>query len=111
MGYVANDQDAFRAIADPNRRKMLDAMVAGEQTVGQLTALLGVRQPTVSQHLRVLRLAGLVGERREGRNCFYSTNPSELAEVAAWLAKYRAFWNDRLDALAVHLKRKESRGV
>ena len=107
MGYVAADQDPFRAIADPNRRLMLDAMMTGEQTVGQLTDLVKLRQPTVSQHLQVLRFAGLVSERREGRNSFYAVRPAELAAVADWLEKYRAFWTDRLDALEAHLQKKK----
>jgi len=107
MGYVAANQDPFRAIADPKRRVMLDAMMRGEKTVSELTALLQVRQPTVSQHLQVLRLAGLVGERREGRNTFYSAMPAELAMVGDWLDKYRDFWSNRLDALETHLKKKK----
>ena len=107
MGYVAADQDPFRAIADPKRRLMLDAMMRGERTVSELTTLLQVRQPTVSQHLQVLRLAGLVGERRDGRNTFYSLKPTELATVADWLDKYRDFWSDRLDALETHLKKRK----
>ncbi len=107
MGYVSADQDPFRAIADPKRRLMLDAMMVEEKTVGQLTNLLQVSQPTVSQHLQVLRLAGLVDERREGRNHFYSTRPAELASVADWLEKYRFFWISRLDALEVHLQKKK----
>jgi DNA-binding transcriptional ArsR family regulator len=110
MGYVAADQDPFRAIADPSRRTMLDAMMTEEKTVGQLTGLLSLRQPTVSQHLQVLRLAGLISERRDGRQIFYSTKPSALAEVAGWLDKYRTFWTERLDALDAHLHRRQKRG-
>jgi DNA-binding transcriptional ArsR family regulator len=107
MGYVATDQDPFRAIADPNRRLMLDALREGEQTVSQLTDLVKLRQSTVSQHLQVLRLAGLVSERREGRNSFYAARPGGLVAVADWLEKYRAFWTDRLDALEAHLQKKK----
>ena len=104
MGHVAADQDAFRAIADPHRRAMLDAMLEGERSVTELTGLVRLSQPTVSQHLQVLRLAGLVTERRQGRHRLYAAQPAELAEVAGWLAKYRAFWSERLDALDTHLK-------
>ena len=108
MGYVAPEQDTFRAIADPKRRLMLDAMMGEERTVGELTRLLGVSQATVSQHLQVLKLAGLVDGRRAGRNNFYRTRPSELAVVADWLEKYRSFWGARLDALETHLKQKRN---
>jgi DNA-binding transcriptional ArsR family regulator len=107
MGFVAAKQDPYRAIADPKRRLMLDAMMVEEKTVGQLTDILKVRQPTVSQHLQVLRLAGLIRERRQGRHSFYSANPSDLAVVADWLEKYRSFWIDRLDALEAHLQTKK----
>jgi DNA-binding transcriptional ArsR family regulator len=106
MSYVAEQQDAFRAIADRNRRRMLDAMLAEERSVGELTALLAVRQSTVSQHLKVLRLAGLVDERRQGRNSFYSAKPAELLPVIDWAAKYQAFWNGKLDALERHLAKQ-----
>jgi DNA-binding transcriptional ArsR family regulator len=108
MGYVAPQQDTFRAIADPRRRLMLDAMIGAECTVGELTRLLGVSQATVSQHLQVLKLAGLVEERRSGRNNFYRAKPSELAVVADWLEKYRSFWVARLDALDTHLRKKRN---
>lgn len=104
MAHVAPQQDAFRAIADPNRRRILDAMLAGERTVGDLTQVLGIRQPSVSQHMQVLKLAGLVTERRVGRQIFYAVQPAELGAVGSWLAKYQAFWSDRLDALEAHLK-------
>lgn len=106
MAQVSPQQDPFRAIADPNRRRMLDAMLERERTVGELTVTLGLRQPTVSQHMQVLKLAGLVSERRDGRQVFYGIRPAELAGVAAWLAKYEAFWPGRLDALEAHLRKR-----
>jgi DNA-binding transcriptional ArsR family regulator len=106
MSYVAEQQDAFRAIADHNRRRMLDAMLGEERCVSELTALLAVRQSTVSQHLKVLKLAGLVEERRQGRNSFYRAKPAELLPVIDWAAKYHAFWNGKLDALERHLAKQ-----
>lgn len=106
MSYVAPEQDAFRAIADPGRRRMLDAMLEQERSVSELTALLAISQPAVSQHLKVLKLAGLVEERRQGRNSLYRAKPAELRVVTDWLAKYEAFWSARLDALEAHLARK-----
>jgi DNA-binding transcriptional ArsR family regulator len=105
MGRVAASQDAFRAIADPRRRQMLDAMLQAEQSVTDLTQLTGIRQSSVSQHLDVLRKAGLVEERQAGRNRFYAVRAGQLAVVAEWLDKYERFWAERLDALTRHLSR------
>lgn len=106
MGRIAASQDPFRAIADPGRRRMLDAMIERECSVGELTVMMGISQPAVSQHLQVLRLAGLVAERREGRNRFYRAEPSELRRVADWLGKYEIFWTEKLTALTDHLSRR-----
>lgn len=105
MGYVAEDQDPFRAIADPGRRQMLDAMLDAERSVGELVGIVGLSQATVSQHLKVLRLAGLVEERREGRQRIYAARAAELRVVADWVAQYEAFWSDRLDRLGDLLDR------
>jgi DNA-binding transcriptional ArsR family regulator len=106
MGYVAEEQDAFRAIADPGRRRMLDAMLGEERSVGELVDIVGLAQPTVSQHLKVLRLAGLVDERRDGRQRIYTARAAELQTVADWVAKYEAFWTERLGRLGALLDRK-----
>jgi DNA-binding transcriptional ArsR family regulator len=100
------ERDAFRAIADGGRRLILEALAAGECSVSQLTGLLGISQPAVSQHLRVLREAGLVEERREGRFHYYRMRAEPLREVFDWVAQYESFWSERLDALARHLKKK-----
>ncbi|MCA3572454.1 MAG: winged helix-turn-helix transcriptional regulator [Aestuariivirga sp.] len=111
MTQVSPNQDPFRAIADPNRRRMLDLMLGQERTVGFLADDLGIAQPSVSQHMQVLRLAGLVDARSEGRRTFYSVRPAELRGVAEWIAKYEAFWTGRLDALENHLSRMKSKGT
>ena len=108
MTHVSPNQDPFRAIADPNRRQMLDLMLGEERTVGALADHLGITQPSVSQHMQVLRLAGLVDARSEGRRTFYSVRAAELRSVADWIAKYEAFWTERLDALEGHLSRVKS---
>ncbi|MGP1396898.1 MAG: ArsR/SmtB family transcription factor [Inquilinaceae bacterium] len=105
MTRVAPNQDPFKAIADPNRRRMLDLMLSQEHTVGVLADHLGIAQPSASQHMQVLRLAGLVDERTEGRRTFYSVRVAELRDVADWLAKYEAFWSAKVDALEAHLSR------
>ncbi|WP_085339791.1 ArsR/SmtB family transcription factor [Aquidulcibacter paucihalophilus] len=108
MTYVAPHQDAFKAIADPNRRKMLDMMLQDACTVGALAEALAISQPAASQHMQVLRLAGLVDERVEGRRTFYSVRAAQLRTVADWIAKYEAFWTEKLDALETHLARMKN---
>jgi DNA-binding transcriptional ArsR family regulator len=93
----------FEILAEPTRRRILDALRPGEQSVGDLVDRLGVSQPGVSKHLKVLRDAGLVRVRRDAQRRCYQLAPEPLAEVDAWIAPYRRFWNDRLDALERHL--------
>jgi DNA-binding transcriptional ArsR family regulator len=108
MTHVSLNQDPFRAIADPNRRKMLDLMLTEERTVGFLADELGIAQPSVSQHMQVLRLAGLVDARAEGRRTFYNVRAADLRSVVDWIAKYEVFWSERLDALEDHLSRMKT---
>src|SRR5580692_8522276 len=100
---------AFEVLADPRRRQLLDLLRAGERPVGELVDQLGLSQPGVSKHLRVLREAGLVTVRHEAQRRWYGLCPEPLAEIDAWLAPYRAFWSDRLDALARHLETIDGR--
>jgi DNA-binding transcriptional ArsR family regulator len=95
---------AYAALAEPHRRLILDVLREGERPVGDLVARLDLSQPGVSKHLRVLREAGLVAVRAHGRRRLYALSPEPLAEVDAWLAPYRAFWSERLDALERHLE-------
>jgi DNA-binding transcriptional ArsR family regulator len=103
MTYVSPHQDPFRAIADPSRRVILDALMHGEQSVKQLTNLLDMSQPSVSQHLQVLKLSGLVSGKQIGRNVMYAVNARELQPVVDWLSKFEAFWTSKLDVLDAHL--------
>ena len=95
---------AFEVLADPRRRQLLDLLRAGERPVGELVDQLGLSQPGVSKHLRVLREAGLVTVRHEAQRRWYGLCPEPLAELDAWLAPYRVFWSERLDAHARHLE-------
>ncbi len=95
---------AYAALADPNRRQILDLLRAGERPVGDLVARLDLSQPGVSKHLKVLRDAGLVASRADGKRRLYALRSQPLAEVDAWLEPYRAFWCNRLDALERHLE-------
>jgi DNA-binding transcriptional ArsR family regulator len=89
----------FEVLTDANRRRILDLLRERERAVGELVGELGISQPGVSKHLRVLREAGLVEARAEAQRRLYGLRPEPLAEVDAWLAPYRAFWSGRLDAL------------
>ncbi|WP_296815363.1 metalloregulator ArsR/SmtB family transcription factor [Brevundimonas sp.] len=96
----------LETLAEPGRRRILDTLAQGERAAGDFTPLLGISQPGVSRHLRVLREAGLVTVREEGRRRLYRLNPAPLAELDDWLARYRRLWTDRLDALEAHLDRE-----
>lgn len=94
----------FRAIADPARRRILDRLgERGDTRALELGQGFAASQPALSKHLRMLRDAGLVRVRRDGRRRIYSLNPGPLREVARWIEPYRRFWEERLDALAEHL--------
>jgi DNA-binding transcriptional ArsR family regulator len=98
----------FMTFADPTRRGIFEQLAAhGELTVRALTQLAGVSQPAVSKHLNVLKLAGLVRERPQGRSVHYSAEPKGLAPLVDWLAFYGSFWSDRLDAMELLLNRME----
>jgi DNA-binding transcriptional ArsR family regulator len=100
---------AFEAIAEPNRRRILDLLDGAERPVGELVAALGVSQPTVSKHLRVLREAGLVEVRGDAQRRLYRVRGEPLRELDAWLAPYRRLWAARLDALERHLDTHDER--
>ena len=95
---------AYAALAEPHRRQILDLLRDGERSVNDLVVPLELSQPGVSKHLRVLRDAGLVEVRPEGRVRWYALRPQPLAEVDEWLQPYREYWSGRLDALERHLE-------
>jgi DNA-binding transcriptional ArsR family regulator len=97
----------FEALADPVRRDILGLLRHGEQPAGALVDSLGLPQPRISKHLKTLREAGLVRARIDGPRRLYRLDPTRLAELDAWLAPYRVFWADRLDALGDHLNRSD----
>ena len=94
----------FEALAEPNRRRILDFLAQRERPVNDLVSLLRVSQPAVSKHLRVLRDAGLVEVRAEAQRRLYRVRAEPLRELDDWLAPYRATWASRLDALESHLE-------
>ena len=95
---------AYGALAEPHRRQILDLLRNGERPAGELVEQLALSQPGVSKHLKVLREAGLVTVRANGKRRLYALRAEPLAEVDAWLARYRPFWSERLDDLERHLE-------
>ena len=93
----------FEVLAEPNRRKILDLLREDERAVGDIVSALGISQPGVSKHLRVLRDAGLVEVRTRAQQRLYRLRAEPLREIDEWLTPYRAAWRDRLDALEHHL--------
>ncbi len=93
----------WAALLDPHRRRALALLRERPRAVGELVGALGLSQPATSKHLRVLREAGLVRVVPDAQRRIYALDPAPLAELDAWLATYRALWNDRLDALGRHL--------
>jgi DNA-binding transcriptional ArsR family regulator len=100
--------DAFAVVAEPTRRRILDALRRGDRSVGELVDALAVRQPTVSKHLKVLRDAGFVSVRPAAQQRLYRLEAQRLQELDAWLQPYRLLWTQALDALEAHLDQEES---
>ncbi|HEV7255662.1 MAG TPA: metalloregulator ArsR/SmtB family transcription factor [Mesorhizobium sp.] len=101
------EPDLFRALADPTRRQVFERLAGREMSVTELRAELPVSQPAISQHLAVLRQAGLVRERRQGRFALYRAEPGGLAPLADWMERYAAFWPERIEKLRDVLKDME----
>jgi len=110
MARAATTADAFNAVAEPRRRQILDALAGGERPVGELVDVLGIAQPQVSKHLRVLREVGAVDVRDEGRRRLYRVNGLALKPIHDWVRGYEAAWDERfgeLDVVLEDLKRQE----
>ena len=110
MARAATTTDAFNAVAEPRRRDILDALVGGERAVNDLVHELGLAQPQVSKHLRVLREVGAVDVRDEGRQRLYRLNGRALKPIHDWVKTYERTWSERFDQMDVvleELKRKE----
>jgi len=98
------ENEIFKALADPTRRGVFEKLAAGGMNAGDLRRGMEISQPAMSQHLAILRLAGLVRERRHGRFVNYQVDPDGLARIGKWLARYRAYWPRRVDDLKALLK-------
>ena len=100
--------EAFTAIADPVRRRIVEMLVDGEKTAGALGEGFAISQPAVSKHLRILREAGLVAARAEAQRRLYRLTPAPLAQVDTWLARCRELWEERFDALKAFVEESGS---
>jgi DNA-binding transcriptional ArsR family regulator len=96
--------DPYYAIADPTRRAILDRLRTGEQSVTNLAQPFSMSLPAISQHLQILAEAGLVTQRRVGRQRLYRLNPEPLKQISSWVACYEKFWEEKLDALGRYLE-------
>jgi DNA-binding transcriptional ArsR family regulator len=111
MARAATTADAFNAVAEPRRRQILDALADGERPVNDLVAQLGLAQPQVSKHLRVLREVGAVEVREAGRQRLYRLNGRALKPIHDWVKEYERAWSERFDQLDIvleELKDKEA---
>jgi DNA-binding transcriptional ArsR family regulator len=104
MARAATTADAFNAIAEPRRRQILDALAGGERPVNDIVRELGLAQPQVSKHLRVLREVGAVDVREEGRQRLYRLNGHALKPIHDWVKAYERSWSERFDRLDVVLE-------
>jgi DNA-binding transcriptional ArsR family regulator len=110
VARASTTSDVFNAIAEVDRREILDALIPGEKAVGTIVNELSMSQPQVSKHLRVLSEVGLVRCRAEGRRRLYRLEPAHLRPLHEWLAKYEKELNDRMDRLDDYLKELQRQG-
>lgn len=99
MARAATTSDSFNAVAEPRRRKILNFLALQERPVGDIVASLGLEQPSVSKHLRVLRDVGLVHARRDGRQMFYRTNAEAIRPLHEWTKMFERFWQHQLNRI------------
>jgi DNA-binding transcriptional ArsR family regulator len=114
MARAATTTDVFNAIAEPRRRELLDQLADGERSVNELVELLGLTQPLVSKHLRVLREVGAVRVRDDGRRRLYTVDADALKPIHDWVSNYERIWSERFDALDTvldELKEQEQNDV
>jgi len=105
MARTPTTSDAFNAVAEPQRRRIIDLLAAGERSVNDIVEALDMRQPQVSKHLGVLREVGLVNVRDEGRRRLYSLNSEALRPIYEWVTPYERFWRERYERLEELLDR------
>lgn len=106
MARSPTTSDAFNAVAEPRRRQILDLLARGERPVNDVVQLLGIAQPQVSKHLRVLRAVGLVSVRGSGRERIYRLNAERLKPIHDWVQTFEQFWDQQLDRIKERAERK-----
>ena len=110
MPRTANTYDTFTAIAEPKRRELIEKLVGDELSVNQLVEITNWNQPMVSKHLGVLKEAGLVSERKDGRQRFYRVNANELKPIQIWVRQFERYWNKQFDQLDEYLSELQNIG-
>jgi DNA-binding transcriptional ArsR family regulator len=110
MPRAATTSDAFNAVAEPRRREILNYLALSERPVGEIVSALGLEQPSVSKHLRVLLDVGLVHVRRDGRRMFYRTNADAIRPLHEWAGTFERFWKHQLNRVKDRAEAKVSRG-
>ncbi|GAA6152879.1 ArsR/SmtB family transcription factor [Pseudoteredinibacter isoporae] len=110
MPKTANTYDTFTAIAEPKRRQLIEVLIGNEMNVGELVETTQWNQPVVSKHLGVLKAAGLVSERREGRQRIYRVNAQELQPIQLWIKQFEKYWNQQFDQLDAYLNQLQNKG-
>jgi DNA-binding transcriptional ArsR family regulator len=108
MARASTSSDAFNAVAEPRRREILTLLVVRERPVGEIVLALGLDQPSVSKHLRVLREVGLVHVRRNGRHKLYRTNAAGIRPLHEWAATFERYWQNQLDRIKKRAEEKTS---
>jgi DNA-binding transcriptional ArsR family regulator len=103
--------EPFQILADPTRRRVLDALSGGERQVNDLVAITGIHQSGVSRHLRILHEAGFVTMRPDGQRRLYALKPDRFRELDVWLGKYRQLWEDRLDRFGAALEARRQQNT
>src|ERR1700693_554939 len=111
MPRATTTSDAFNAVAEPRRRDILNYLALRERAVGDIVATLGLEQPSVSKHLRVLRDVGLVHVRREGRRMLYQTNAEAIRPLHEWAATFERFWRHQLNRVKERAERGMEKGT
>ena len=106
MARAATTSDAFNAVAEPRRRDILDYLASQERGVGEIVVKLGIEQPSVSKHLRVLRDVGLVRVRRSGRHMIYRTNAAAIRPLHEWTSTFERFWRGQLASVKERAEQK-----
>lgn len=109
MARASTTSDVFNAIAEPQRREILNLLRGGERSVNDIVTALGLTQPQVSKHLRVLREVGLVNVRSEGQQRWYRLNADRLRPIHDWVKSYEQFWNETFDRLENYLRELQAK--